>query len=222
MAEILGTKSRAPTWRENTPEYEEFCQLCERNNWTNTLPKNDADLKAFKGRGINRKLFNRNQLTTKFRKWRNTTLMILNKAEDRFIENHHIYVRRCHETSGIDVKYYEDVHPIIRSALGRATIDDNQNTIKTTINFALGNTTTTSIKGRQKLYFEARKLENKIFAKRWIGVCSTENRNIPRYQSSCLGDLIAITIHDMISQLIRKRGINNKRKIDDIESLPEN
>ena len=30
MAEILETKTRASTWKENSPQYKEFVQLCEK------------------------------------------------------------------------------------------------------------------------------------------------------------------------------------------------
>ena len=37
MAEILGTKRRAPTWKENSPEYQEFCRLFEKKKKPMTL-----------------------------------------------------------------------------------------------------------------------------------------------------------------------------------------
>ena len=58
MAEILGTKSRAPTWRENTPEYEEFCLLCERKNWfDNKRKEGRVNINNNKGIVISRKIY---------------------------------------------------------------------------------------------------------------------------------------------------------------------
>jgi len=44
MTEILGTKSRAPTWKIDSPEYSGFCGLCKRKKWT-SLPQADDELK---------------------------------------------------------------------------------------------------------------------------------------------------------------------------------
>jgi hypothetical protein len=88
---------RAPIWRDGAPKHIEFLALCEQKQW-DTLPVMgaDSDLDNFWKKGLNNDgvEFTRNQLMSKFQKWKSTRELAAAESEERFIEGNEVKVTK--------------------------------------------------------------------------------------------------------------------------------
>jgi len=84
----------------------------------------------------------------------------------------------------------------------------------------LGSTRVTLIKGRQKLYYLAQIEGHNRFAVQWEIICNNDNNK--KHEQNAIGQMLAKRIHDITSVTIRKKGINNEGKLNNIESISNN